>query len=224
MKKELECIKEILSSKVNEFHKGLCKQCYYSEKVAPLFDAQNGRFTLTEASNAVLNCVNLNGLQPDTVILKPENFGIRFYKRDTYNKSCDYLFLTYDGQGHPHAVFIDLKTDIFDPPDSNTGRLMANASRDAKCGMQFCGAQALFKLLSYMVKSVSKCDALTKYREHYWVFYKNVLNGPGVIGAIQKSVPEDDEIVKAFRKSSLRDCILTRKTLNNETVNFCTLC
>ena len=140
MKKELECIKELLSSKVDRFYKGLCPQCFYTEKVAVLFDVSNGRFTLKEQPTAILNCVNLKGLQPETLILKPENFCIRFYKRDTYNKACDYLFLTYDAQGTPHAVFIDLKTDIFDPPDSSTGLLRTNTTRDAKCGMQFCGA------------------------------------------------------------------------------------
>ena len=224
MKKELEFIKALLSSKVDRFHKGLCKQCYYTEKVSVLFDVQNGMFTLTESSSAILNRVNIRGLSPDTIVLRPENFGIRFYEKHTYNKACDYLFLTYDAQGKSHAVFIDIKTDIFDSPDSSTGLLRTNTTRDAECGMQFCGAQALFKLLSYMVKSVSKCDALSKYCEHYWVLYKNALNGEGVLGAIPEVANEDPAVVKAFRKSSLRDRIYTRETKNNEIIDFSSLC
>ena len=224
MKKEFECIKALLSSKVDRFHKGLCKQCYYTEKVTVLFDVQDGRFTLTESSSAMLNHVYLRGLESNTIVLKPENFGIRFYEKHTYNKACDYLFLTYDAQGIPHAVFIDIKTDIFDSPDSSTGLLRVNTTRDAECGMQFCGAQALFKLLSYMVKSVSKCDALSRYHEHYWVLYKNALNGEGVLGVIPTVANEDIDVVNAFRMSSLRNRIFARKTKNSETIDFITLC
>lgn len=220
MKKELECLKELLASKVMRFNKGLCKQCYYSDSVPIVFDVSNGHFVLKECEKALLNHIPLCNLGVDTLILKPDNFNIRFYKTDTYNKACDYLVLTYDKTNKPHAVFVDLKTDIYDQPNPKTCEFKTNSERDALCGLQFCGARALYKLLALMTRTLSKCRAFDSYQEHYWVLYKNYLNGCGVIGAVPTLTEGSGDAVKTFRRSSLLSSIYARKVKNNESIDI----
>ncbi len=224
MKKELDCLRELLAPKVMRHNKGLCPQCYYPEKVPIVFDVPTGRFVLEEeCKKATLNHVPICNLGANTLVLKPDNFNIRFYKASTYNKACDYLVLTYDASNKPHAVFIDLKTDIHDQPDTETNLFKTNSERDAECGLQFCGARALFKLLAFMTRTVKKCKAFDEYREHYWVLYKNFLYGRGVLGAVPPSISGVSEAVTTFRKSSLVKSIYACKVNNNNPIDISVL-
>lgn len=220
MKKELECLKELLASRVTRYNKGLCQQCCYPEAVPIVFDVLKGQFILEECEKALLNHVPLYNLGDNTLVLKPDNFNIRFYKSGTYNKACDYLVLTYDSLNKPHAVFIDLKTDIYDRPNPTTGEFRTNSERDAQCGLQFCGARALFKLLALMIRTITKCSAFDSYQEHYWVLYKNFLNGGGVVGAVPTLTEGSGDAVKAFRKSFLSTSIYACEVKNKEPIDI----
>lgn len=220
MKKELKCLEELLATQLMRYNKGLCQQCYYPDMVPIVCDVLDGRVDLVEDKKAILNHIPLQNLGTDTLVLKPDHFNIRFYRAGTYNKACDYLVLTYDNAQKPHAVFIDLKTDIYDRPDPTTSEFSTTSDRDAQCGLQFCGARALFKLLALMVKTLTKCQAFDKYKEHYWVFYKNFLNGRGVVGPAQTVTDGSNDAVKTFRKSSFLEPIYAREVRNHEQIDI----
>ena len=220
MKKELKCLKELLAPQLVRYNIGLCQRCYYPDMVPILCDVLGGKVDLVEDKKAILNHVPLLNLGTDTLVLKPDHFNIRFYRAGTYNKACDYLVLTYDHTQRPHAVFIDLKTDIYDRPDPSTGEFSTSSDRDAQCGLQFCGARALFKLLALMVKTLTNCQAFDTYKEHYWVLYKNFLNGRGVVGVAQTMIDGSSDAVKAFRKASLPKPIYAREVKNNEQIDI----
>ena len=218
MSKEIESLKLILKEKVLAFHKGLCP-CYYAERrEAVCVNSAQGMIVLREHEGAMLNKVTLTGISPNALVLKPENFGVRFYRKNFLNKSCDYLILDHDVHGTPHAVFIDLKTDIYDHPDGNNV-FRANCERDAECGLQFCGADALFKLLMSVVEVYYKTATLSQYQRHYWILYKNALAGSTLTSDVDLTA-DISEVVRDFRKSKLRDRIYALKTQNNASIKL----
>ena len=172
MPKELETLQDLLTTSVGRFEKGTCG-CFRMFAQRLFVPLNGGSVRLKETPPATLNNVQIVGLSSETVVVKPDHFGIRYYKADTYNKACDYLILTKDPSTNKrYAIFIDLKTDIQDSPDAQNV-FTTSSDRDASCGMQFCGALALFKSLGYGVDVISKCNALTTYQPRYWVLYKN---------------------------------------------------
>ena len=75
-----------------------------------------------------------------------------------------------------------------------------------------------------MVKTITKCNAFDRYKEHYWVLYKNALNGNGVLGAVPQLTEGDNDIIKTFRKSTLVGDIYACQVKNNMPIDVVSLC
>lgn len=219
MPKELEALQDLLTTSVGRFEKGTCG-CFRMFAQRLFVPLNGGSVRLTETPPATLNNVRIVGLSQETIVVKPDHFGIHYYKNNTYNKACDYLILTKDASTNKrYAIFIDLKTDIQDSPNAQNV-FTTSSDRDASCGMQFCGALSLFKSLGYGVDVIAKCNALTTYQPRYWVLYKNYLTKGSVTDDAIETAAVIPENVKRFRKSQLYGKIYALPVNNGASINL----
>ncbi len=178
---------------------------------------------IEEEGASQLKELTIEKLGLDTVVLKPDHFGTQYYQ-EVYNKGCDYVILTNDLQGKGHAVFIDMKGDIYNEPDSND-LLVTTERRDASCGLQFCSSVALIRHLGLMVEVTSKCGRLRdSYKHHYWVLFRKFLNPCGVQGVptMMAGNAECPEVI-AFKRSALYRKIYTKSVRNKEVIDIARL-
>lgn len=220
MSKEISELLAILADEVENYD-CLSKVCPLRSKKRIRELCQRPFCYLYEDPVAMLNKVKVEDLTTDALILKPDHFFVRFYKGDMHNKACDYLILT-EVAGRKHAFFLDLKTDIWDRPHAD-GRLCTNSERDAECAMQFCGAEALHKALSYSLECLTGCSALSSYKTHFCVLYKKFLSSPSVTSFAQPTTQNIPGVVKRFARSKLRDRVHALQIPNNGTVSITAL-
>lgn len=137
---------------------------------------------------ARLKRVRILGIDPESLVLKMDHFGVRHYKPKTWNKACDYLLLTiYNGK--KYAIFIDLKTKIYEDPSGDNAQDLTVATDDNKLiAWQMIGADALLDglidvvqkraLTSRHTTKSNKRDAsispLAGYARRYVILYLDV--------------------------------------------------
>jgi hypothetical protein len=185
---------------------------------------------------SLLKSVTLTDIDDESLVLKPDHFGIRYYRPGTWNKACDYLVLTsFDGARY--AVFIDLKTSIGTEPDCEGRLAFRGAAYDSGMIWQMLGADLLFdglenavyrtechsagkntKRLSSHVQSLVQRQktALAKYKRRYVILYQTVkLRGNGTAGGISTTAaglsPND---------ASLESPVYAFKVTNGESVRL----
>ena len=219
MRKELEELQRILRDKVVATEYDPIEHRWGVTRPRPISVPVVGdKVKMVEEGASQLTELTVEKLGLDTLVLKPDHFGTQYYE-EIYNKGCDYVILTNDLQGRGHAVFIDMKGDIYNKPDK-TGLLVTNEKRDASCGLQFCSAVALIRHLGQMVDVVSKCARLRdSYRHHYWVLFHKYLNSCGVQGL--PTMIAGDAVcreVVAFRRSNLYGKIYTKLVKNKDVI------
>lgn len=103
--------------------------------------------------NAHLTSVTISGIDRDSLLVKPDHFSIRCFANDTYNKACDYILFT-KFNGARYAIFIDLKTSIYENPSGNEFSYQDDKDKDIV--WQMIGADAL---LDGMLDRLSKKGA-----------------------------------------------------------------
>lgn len=118
-------------------------------------DALNGASVELEENhpNARLTSVTITGIDRDSLLIKPDHFSVRCFANDTYNKACDYVLFT-KFNGLKYAIFIDLKTSIYENPDGNLFSYQDDKDKDIV--WQMIGADAL---LDGMLDKLSKKGA-----------------------------------------------------------------
>ena len=138
-------------------------------------------------AGAGLNLVTLTNLDPDTLVLKPDHFGVHYFKRKTYNKACDYLVLT-KFQGERYAIFIDLKTVVAEDQNLGDSIFRWEEDYDAEIVWQMIGADAIFDGLEDVIakkaldsqsspkanKVLSSRGELAKFKRRYIILYGHV--------------------------------------------------
>lgn len=154
-----------------------------------VLDPGNFYAILEEKEQAArLRSVRVDGLDAESLILKPDHFGIGFYRSGSRNRACDFLILTkYNGD--KYALFVDLKTVIGEFPIGTDGEILSfNGLYDQKMVWQMIGADATFDgLLDSVVKngavqrmtahdSKRACatSALAEYKRRYLILYMRV--------------------------------------------------
>lgn len=132
-------------------------------------DALNGALVNLEENhpNARLTSVTISGIDRDSLVVKPDHFSIRCFTSGTYNKTCDYILFT-KFNGLRYAIFIDLKTSIYEYPRGNV--FSYQDDQDKAIVWQMIGADAL---LDGILDRLSKKGA----RKHDSVFHYKKTSG-----------------------------------------------
>lgn len=168
-------LRKVLSSTVDGYVKDIADPTIYRAVARPiLYSNLDPTFELAEDDpGATLKKVYLHGVRTDGVVLKPDNFGVSFFKAGKWNKACDYLVLT-EYLGKNYAIFLDLKSSLNDAPDLADPRLVINSREDEKKERQFKGANALFEYIKVVVKKATNSAALDSFEVKNWVLYEDV--------------------------------------------------
>jgi len=134
--------------------------------------------------NARLTSVCISGIDKDSLLVKPDHFSVRYYKEGTYNKSCDYILFT-KFNGVRYAIFMDLKTKIYETPNGNV--FSFRNDMDKAIVWQMIGADAL---ADGIIDRISKKGAtrhgtviqykknagwseLAKFKRRYLILYRD---------------------------------------------------
>lgn len=113
-----------------------------------------GGCSLTESNTRGIGCVYVTGLGQSDLILKTDQFGVRYFKEGTYNKACDYLIITFQGNCL-YAIFIDLKTDFeVRDPTLRVGSFEYVSVGNLEKGWQMAGAVVLFESIERLASKI----------------------------------------------------------------------
>lgn len=184
---------------------------------------------------SLLEQVTIEGLNVETLVLKPDNFVVQHYKHGTWNKACDYLVLT-EFDSEKYAIFIDLKTSIGCDPADDGSLIFQKSEYDSDMVWQMLGADLLFNGLLNAVylrtryyidntlgraksyKSEMKfCSQtpLSSYNRRYLILYMNTKTRTTTTnGGIQSTgacAPND---------ACLGSKVLAKQVVNKEVVNI----
>ena len=157
--------------------------------------------------SARLRSVRVDGLDSESLILKPDHFGIGFYRSGTRNRACDFLILTkYNGD--KYALFIDLKTVIGEHPTGTNGEILSfSGLYNQKMVWQMIGADAAFdglldsvlknragrRMTAYNSKRICATSALAKYKRRYLILYMRTdIQSKNATKKTQVPVPPND--------------------------------
>ena len=140
------------------------------------FDTQNV-VLVEDGDNASLRNICLDGVSPNGIILKPDNFAISFFTKGSWNKACDYIVLT-ENNGNKFAVFLELKSTLDDQPDQN-GHLRLRSKKDIGTAWQLNSASALFDYLCNIEQRMDPSGPhdLNSYTRVFVVLYANYKTG-----------------------------------------------
>ncbi len=168
----IEIIRDLLAQSVKKYnHVGRMITC---EEAYLQFRPSRQTFEMEETDpSATLKKIYVTSLPDDSMILKPDNFGVRFFKSGTWNKACDYLFLVRV-RGDSYAIFIELKSSLNDMPDSFDNRLVIVSNEDRKKEMQLLGGEALFDYIKVIAEKHSSPNDLSQYKTRMWVLYESI--------------------------------------------------
>lgn len=128
---------------------------------------------------ASLRSIHLFNLDDHGIALKPDDFHVRFFKANSWNKAVDYLILT-SHRSRCYAIFIDLKSSINDKPDVSDQLLIVDSREDKKKEQQFCGAEALFDYLKMLLETKYGVTGMEQYQIRKWILYESVKTRSGV--------------------------------------------
>lgn len=129
-------------------------------------DALKGASVTLEENhpNARLTSVTISDVDRDSLLIKPDHFSVRCFANDTYNKACDYILFT-KFSGSRYAIFIDLKTSIYENPSGNVFSYQDDKDKDIV--WQMIGADALLDgmLDRLSKKSAKRHDSVLHYKK-----------------------------------------------------------
>lgn len=172
---EIDKLKAVLASSVLQCQKkqGGGFECDTS-KVYRLLE-NHSPLTLQETDpNAGLRVLPLDGVSPEGLCIKLDNFGIRCFKPNSGNKSCDYLVLTEDSH-KKYALFIELKTSLSEMPDGH-GYLSLTNLEDRDKALQLNSGTARFEYICSVLEMLHGKKMFQHYERHHFVLYQSVRN------------------------------------------------
>jgi hypothetical protein len=192
LKQDCSFLKDILAKTVlhcenyTDYYQNKPCKCSRRDTYEPIIT----NFELVEKDRkATLKGIPLDGVSPHGLALKPDHFGIHFFTKGMWNKSCDYIILTED-RGQKYAVFIELKSSVeekLDAQDKNptpynaAGNLRLDTTKNYDIALQLNSASALFDYLECIARKTGK--TLSHYERRFAVVYeKTVKENPGVQG------------------------------------------
>lgn len=203
-------IKNLLADSVRAYEKAPSGENLFCEVSQRLQVAVNrGTVSMMEnGKDASLTNVYLLNVSNDGLVLKPDNFGVRFFRAGSWNKAVDYLILTeYDGKNY--AIFIDLKSSINDKPDKNDPRLIIDSNEDKKKEKQFVGAEALFEYIKLIATKEYGLGCLPELEIRKWILYGDVKPRKGMQSAAMPT---------AARRMRSED-VYTKSVTNNSSID-----
>lgn len=130
----------------------------------------NGTIELVEENSCGIKQVYITGLDSDSVVIKPDLFGIKFFKDNTYNRSCDYLILTQHNQTY-YAIFIDLKTDIDVERNSEDNNVKYFTERNIKMAWQMAGGEFLLDSLLTLAQKLHMITTKSGFKHVYALIF-----------------------------------------------------
>jgi len=179
------------------------------EKKKIKFKADRQTFTMTEnGKDATLTRVYVCDLDNDCVILKPDDFGVRFFRKDSWNKACDYLILVVVN-GKKYAIFVELKSSIDNQPDGNDNHLVIDGNEDNKKEQQLLGAAELWNYIKLIVKKKTDSSELDDYDVRMWVLYESV----------KSRSPTQSQIMTTVPRRTKSKCVQTKQVHDAETIS-----
>ncbi len=147
----------------NDKAEGRCLYYIAEEPLICKYDCR-GTCTLKESNTRGVDRIYISGLGPNDLILKPDQFGVRYYKDDTYNKACDYLIVTFQDK-LLYAIFVDLKTDFEVRFPSSPGRAFEYVSKgNVEKAWQMAGAVVVFESIERLAHKIGLIDDYTYKR------------------------------------------------------------
>ena len=172
--------------------------------------------------NASLKDISITNVDSESLLIRPENFSIRHFRDDTYGKACDYILFTRYAQ-KKYAIFIELKSKIYENPDSNNAFVATKESNRAIV-WQMIGADALLDSLVDILskrklgcrstikgyKAKSSKSPLAEFKRRYIVLYQTV-DGTGVVQPRSIIPPNPNALEKPIQ---------ALKVHNHETFNI----
>lgn len=186
--KGVQEIKNLLADSVMSYKESPAgSKQYIEDRCSIKLNLRDGNLEMTEdGKDATLTKIYLIGLDRAGVALKPDNFGVRFFQANSWNKAVDYLVLTtYNSKDY--AIYIDLKSSLNDKPDANDGMLIVDHAQDRKKEAQFIGAEALFEYIKMLVKKKNGCNAVPAYEVRKWILYGQIKPQSGVQSPIMST-------------------------------------
>lgn len=168
-------LRSVLTPTIKGYEKDVVSLDCFREVDLPIVVRSDGGILKMEenAPDAKLQKVYLVDLDPSGLVLKPDNFGVRFFRRGCWNKAVDYLVFTRHNNTN-YAIFIDLKSSLNDKPDRSDNLLVVDSGEDAKKESQFFGAAALFCYLKQIVKKATGDTSLDNFKIRNWILYEDV--------------------------------------------------
>lgn len=169
--------------------------------------------TLEERGDeAALRNIDVSGLTPDYLVLKPDESRIQFFASGYGSKQCDYILLS-EFNGEKVAVFVELKSNVGDHSAiATTPQQDADGEYDDYV-TQLISSSCLLDYLHSVLVNFCNCDVLGKDYKRYYVVLHN------------KDIPLiDDEVLltRPERNTSPQQAYI-RKTNNNESLTLADL-
>lgn len=140
-----------------------------------------------EDPHALLKSFKITGMDSSSLVVKPDHFSVQHFQASTFNKACDYLLLT-KFEGEKYAIFIDLKTDIFEDPDKDSMTFRFNEAKDEEIVWQMIGSDAILDGLADVLskklnkvhqsfvanRNQSRKGGLAEFSRRYLILYMKV--------------------------------------------------
>ena len=133
--------------------------------------------------------IYISGLDGNAIVLKPDLFGVKFFKRGTYNKACDYLILTKYNSIY-YALFIDLKTDVVVGVNENDNKVPYVCAGNIEKAWQMAGARFLLDSILNLARKVGKIVKPANFQMIYLLVNnvsKNISASHGI--AVNTAIP-----------------------------------
>ncbi len=145
----------------------------YSKDDRPIRCSASPLEMVEDGPDATLTKVYLTGLACETLVLKPDNFGIQFFKGGSWNRACDYLVLT-EFNGKKYALLIELKSSLNDKPESCDQLLIIESNADKKKMQQLESSCGLFEFLKLIVRKECAINNLDNVRVCKLILYDSI--------------------------------------------------
>ena len=132
----------------------------------------NGTIELKEENpnSRGITDIFITELDSDAVIIRPDLFGIKFFKDDTYNRACDYLILTQHNSLN-YAMFIDLKTDVAVEHNAQDNNVKLISKGNVEKAWQMAGGVFVLESLLALAEKIRKIPTKGGFKFVYILFF-----------------------------------------------------
>ncbi|MBQ4384369.1 MAG: hypothetical protein II823_00395 [Kiritimatiellae bacterium] len=174
----------VLAHNVTHYVESRSHAGYYCKEDKPIKCDARPLVMAEDGPDATLTKVYLTGLACETLVLKPDNFGIKFFKGGSWNRACDYLVLTEFG-GEKYALFLELKSSLNDRPESGDHLLIIESNADKKKMQQLESSCGLFEFLKLLVSKECAINDLKNVRVCKLVLYDSIKPRPPLQSSVR---------------------------------------